>query len=129
MRAIYEFTHAYRSLLRKNIIYRHHLHMKDSNCEQMTAENSAVFTIDLNKTQRPVHIEPSHESEAHAEKSHCIHVTRKCAQEITNYLVRFKGLHKERPKRLTWDEYLWAAIGSFISTAVMAFFHYKLLRP
>ena len=47
---------------------------------------------------------------------------------IKGYVKKSIGLHEKRPKRLSWDEYLWSFIGSFIGIAAVAFFHYKFFK-
>jgi hypothetical protein len=55
-------------------------------------------------------------------------VFNKCRKWMRIYANKFCGLHEERPKRLTMQEYLWSFIGAMLGIGAVAFFHFKLLE-
>jgi len=87
----------------------------DHNLETNQVENTSE-TIDANKTNK-----------VNTDKS-IKNIIDECFQWMKVYIKRYSGLHQKRPKRLTWDEYFWTFIGSFVSIALVAIIHYNFLE-
>jgi hypothetical protein len=51
-----------------------------------------------------------------------------CFQWMRKYVKKFSGLHEQRSKRLTWDEYFWSFVGSLVSIVLIAIIHYRLFE-
>ncbi len=85
-----------------------------------------VFVIEFDRNSGPIPVEKSSKS-LKTDILSLVIITR-CYQWIKGYVKKFIGLHEKRPKRLSWDEYLWSFIGSFIGIAAVAFFHYKFFK-
>ncbi len=51
-----------------------------------------------------------------------------CFHWIKRYFKKFRGLHENRPNRLSWDEHFWIFIGSLISVILIATIHYRLFE-
>ncbi|CAF0966881.1 unnamed protein product [Rotaria magnacalcarata] len=93
---------------------------------------SDIFSIDENHEKVAVSIEKSVEIIAKIENVEekndaSLSIFNRCWKWINTYMNKFRGLHEQRPKRLPWQEYLWSFIGTFVSIATIAFFHFKLL--
>lgn len=56
-------------------------------------------------------------------------VLSKCSKWMKIYMTKFRGLHEERPKRLSWQEYFWSFLGALLGIAAVAFLHFRLLEP
>jgi hypothetical protein len=91
------------------------------NTPNMNTLSSKVFIIDFNTILQTM-IAKENDDQS-------VTIADMCVRWIKNYAFKFRGLQQQRPKRLTWDEFLWTSIGALISMALVSFLHYKLFRP
>ena len=94
--------------------------------------SSELRTTDANTIERNHHnsIEVPSEILSKVENSEEFSsVLNKYYKWMKIYINKFRGLHEERPKRLSWQEFFWSFLGALLGIAAVAFLHFRLLEP